>query len=453
MFITVTGMGYVGLVTGACLAYLGNRVCCYDCDKNKIDKLKNGIVSVYERGLKELTKISMDAGLLTFTNDPVDAYKNAEVIIIAVGTPPLETGKPDLGSIDSVARQIGKELNTKKYTVIINKSTVPVGTWKRISSILKSEADDKHDHFGLVSNPEFLREGNAISDTLYPSRIVLGSCSRRAVETVKKLYDSILCQNIQENRAMISKPHGFTKTELIETTPTSAEMIKYASNAFLAAKISFINEIANICDLVGADITVVSKGIGLDPRIGKDFLKAGIGWGGSCFGKDIAALIHTAEINSYHPELIGAVMQVNYRQRLLLIARLKETIGDLKGSTIGILGLSFKPETSDLRDAPSIDIIKRLLEQGALIKAYDPASMENCREQHPELPLSYAKDALEAASGADALVIVTDWEEFRKLNPDRIKRVMKKAVIIDGRNMLEPGRFIEKGFTYRGIGR
>jgi UDPglucose 6-dehydrogenase len=454
MNVVVVGMGYVGLVTGACLSHFGNRVFCFDLDSAKIDKLNNGILPIYEKGLKELIQAGTKSGLLLFTSDPASVSNHPDVIIIAVGTPPLATGEPDLSGITSAAKQIGSWLNRQYFTVIVNKSTAPVGTCGMITRIIQSEpANVKEGCFAVISNPEFLREGSAVSDTLYPSRIVVGASSQPAVEIISALYRPITEQSFDNTPLLPPKPQKFQGVELIVTTPVNAEMIKYASNAFLAAKISFINDIANICERIGADVAVIARGMGLDPRIGKDFLKAGIGWGGSCFGKDIAALLHTARKNNYFPELIDAVVNVNKRQRLAVISKLEETTGDLRGRTIGLLGLAFKPNTNDLRDAPSIFIIKKLIEKGAKVKVYDPAAMENCKTNFPELNVNYEKSAVEAAEEADALIIVTDWEEFGSLDADKLKAVMRKAVIIDGRNILNPVKLVQKGFIYKGIGK
>lgn len=454
MNIVVVGMGYVGLVTGACLSHFGNKVFCFDLDSSKIDKLNKGILPIYENGLKELIQANTKSGLLLFTSDPASVFTPPDVIIIAVGTPPLDTGEPDLSGIASTATQIGKWLNKHKFTVIVTKSTVPVGTCAMINRIIRSETVKIEEGcFAVISNPEFLREGSAVSDTLYPSRIVVGSSSQPAAEIIRALYRPIIEQSFDNSPLLPPKPQKFQGVELIVTTPVNAEMIKYASNAFLAAKISFINDIANICERIGADVAVIARGMGLDPRIGKDFLKAGIGWGGSCFGKDIAALLHTARSNNYFPELIDAVVNVNKRQRLAVITKLEETTGDLRGRTIGLLGLAFKPNTNDLRDAPSIFIIKKLIEKGAKVKVYDPAAMENCKNNFPELNLTYEKSALAAAADADALIIVTDWEEFGSLDADKLKAVMRKAVIIDGRNIMDPVKLVGKGFIYKGIGK
>lgn len=451
MNVVVIGMGYVGLVTGACLSHFGNRVFCFDLDNSKTDRLNKGILPIYENGLKEIIQFNKKSGLLFFTSDPDRVPKAPDAVIIAVGTPPLETGEPDLSGIVSAAGQTGKWLNKHKFTVIVMKSTVPVGTCHRIAGIIRSERAEGH--FAVISNPEFLREGSAVSDTLYPNRIVIGASSQPAVETMRSLYEPIIEQSFDQTSLLPPRPQRFEGVELVVTTPVNAEMIKYASNAFLAAKISFINDIANICERIGADVSVIARGMGLDRRIGKDFLKAGIGWGGSCFGKDIAALLHTARENNYFPELIKAIVNVNTRQRLAVITKLEETTGDLKGRVIGLLGLSFKPNTNDLRDAPSLFIIEKLIEKGAQVKVYDPAAMENCKNIFPELSIQYEKSAVKAAENADALLIVTDWEEFGSLDLDQLKAVMRQAVIIDGRNMLDPVKLAEKGFIYKGIGK
>ncbi len=454
MNISVVGMGYVGLVTGACLASFGHKVFCYDRDPAKIERLTKKIVPVYEKGLKELVEVNVDSGQLLFTCSPKRAYQISDVIIIAVGTPALKTGEPDLSSFFSAARQIGKSLDPERFTVVVTKSTVPVGTWSKLTSILSSRKENGgQSHFGVVSNPEFLREGNALWDTVYPDRIVLGSCSQRSVKVMRDLYRPIIEQSFGNLPGIPPRPGQLKKVELIITTPVNAEMIKYAANAFLATKISFINEIANICERVGSDVTVISRGIGLDSRIGPEFLNAGIGWGGSCFGKDLASILHTAGNYGYFPQIIDAAVQVNTRQRQKIVQDLEELLGDLGGRTIGLLGLSFKPNTNDLRDAPSLEIISGLLEKGAVVKVYDPAAMDECKRQHPELIVTYERSALEAANDADALIIVTEWAEFRNLDCNQLKGVMKQAVIVDGRNIFDPRTLREKGFIYKGIGR
>jgi UDPglucose 6-dehydrogenase len=452
MIISVVGMGYVGLVTGACLASFGHKVFCYDRDPAKIESLKKKIVPVYEKGMKELVEANVDSGQLLFTSSPNPAFRISDVIIIAVGTPALKTGEPDLSSFFSATRQIGESLDPERFTVVVTKSTVPVGTWSKLASILGSQRGG-HSHFGVVSNPEFLREGNALWDTVYPDRIVIGACCQRSVKVIRDLYRPIIEQSFGNLPGIPPRPGHLKRVELIVTTPVNAEMIKYAANVFLATKISLINEIANICERVGADVTVVSRGVGLDHRIGPEFLKAGIGWGGSCFGKDLASILHTAGKYGYFPQIIDAAVQVNTRQRQKIVLDLEDLLGDLGGRTIGILGLSFKPNTNDLRDAPSLDIISGLLEKGAVVKVYDPVAMDECKRQHPELTVTYEYSAIKAASNADALVIVTEWEEFRNLDLKQLKGVMKQAVIVDGRNIFAPRAIRKEGFIYKGIGR
>ncbi len=477
MKVCVIGTGYVGLVTGTCLAYLGRSVVCVDIDERKIRMLQDGRSPIYEPGLQPLIAVGQQRGLLRFSVELKEAVKESEIIFIAVGTPPLPSGKPDLTAVESVARSIGLALDGARRRVIVNKSTVPIGSGNWVEMLIKEGLNDNpafqeqlaeyrnnknpnqrspalksEELFLVASNPEFLREGSAITDTLYPDRIVIGASDSYATERLRELYKPIIEQTFSPPPSA-PRPAGFTAVPVVTTDLASAEMIKYAANAFLATKISFANEIANLCERVGADITEVVRGFGLDNRIGPRFLNAGIGWGGSCFGKDVAALIDIAREYHYEPPLLAATVEVNRRQRLVAVQKLQETLKIIKGKTIGLLGLAFKPETDDLRDAPALTIATQLLEMGAKVRAYDPVAMEACRQQHPELKIEYAQSVLELAEDCDALVIVTEWEEFRHLDLERLAEVMRSKVIIDGRNLLDQTTVRQAGFKYRGIGR
>ncbi len=477
MKVCVIGTGYVGLVTGTCLAYLGRSVVCVDIDERKIRMLQEGRSPIYEPGLQSLISVGQQRGLLRFSVELEEAVKESEIIFIAVGTPPLPSGKPDLTAVESVARSIGLALDGSRRRVIVNKSTVPIGSGNWVEMLIKEGLNDNPSYqaqlaeyrnnnnpnrrsptlkseklFLVASNPEFLREGSAITDTLYPDRIVIGASDSYATERLRELYKPIIEQTFSPPPSA-PRPAGFTAVPVVTTDLASAEMIKYAANAFLATKISFANEIANLCERVGADITEVVRGFGLDNRIGPRFLNAGIGWGGSCFGKDVAALIDIAREYHYEPSLLAATVEVNRRQRLVAVQKLQETLKIIKGKTIGLLGLAFKPETDDLRDAPALTIASQLLEMGAKVRAYDPVAMEACQQQHPELKIEYAQSVLEMAEDCDAVVIVTEWEEFRHLDLDRLAEVMRSKVIIDGRNILDRAAVHQAGFKYRGIGR
>ena len=433
MNICVVGTGYVGLVTGTCFAEFGVNVVCVDKDKNKIDKLNNGIIPIYEPGLEELVKKNVKDNRLSFTTDIDKAINDSLVVFIAVGTPPKDDGSADLSYVESVARSIARKLNG--YKVIVTKSTVPVGTGEKIRKIIL-EINKKQENFDIVSNPEFLREGSAIEDFMRPNRVVIGASGERAVEIMKELYRPLY---------LIEAPFVITNVE-------SAEMIKYASNAFLATKISFINEIANICERVGADIHAVAKGMGLDHRIGSKFLHPGPGYGGSCFPKDTQAIAQIARENNYTFEVVEAVVNVNKKQKERMIEKIVKMVDELKGKTISILGLSFKPNTDDMRDAPSVDIINGLLKLGAKIKAYDPVAMDEARKIFND-DIKYCKDSYDAAEGSDALVLITEWNQFRSLDMSKIKGLLKSPVIIDLRNVYEPQKMKELGIRYTGVGR
>ena len=427
--VAVVGAGYVGLTTAACLADLGNDVVVVDIDAAKIAALKKYHVPFFEPGMTELVERNAKAGRLCFTTDYSDAVPGAEYAVIAVSTPEGEGGEADLSAVESAARAIARAMDGP--LVIVNKSTVPPLTGDMVSRVVRDE-NGKYPA-EVVSNPEFLREGNAIADFMKPDRVVIGSHNREAAEKVAKLYEPL-------DAPVLITPNIYT-----------AEMVKYASNAFLAARISFINEIARICERVDADAKLVAEGMGLDKRIGPSFLDAGIGWGGSCFPKDVKALAALAERFDYHPEMLHAVMDINRDQRMLVIEKLRERLDTLQGKEIALLGLAFKPNTDDMREAPSIDIAKVLLSAGANVRAYDPAAIERARALIPEI--SYATDVYAMAGGADALVVITEWNEFRQLDMARIKSSMRTAVIVDGRNIYDPATMRALGFDYRGIGR
>jgi UDPglucose 6-dehydrogenase len=427
--VAVIGAGYVGLTTAACLADLGNQVTVVDVDQVKIGLLRRGQIPFYEPGMGELVERNAKAGRLAFTTSYADAVPGAEYAIIAVSTPEGEGGEADLSYVEAAAASIADAMDGS--LVVVNKSTVPPLTGDMVSAVLKRR-NSEHDA-AVVSNPEFLREGSAIQDFMHPDRVVVGSHDREAAEKVARLYAPL------ETPILIT-PNIYT-----------AEMVKYASNAFLATRISFINEIALISERVGADAKLVAEGLGLDKRIGSSFLDAGIGYGGSCLPKDVAALAAVAEGFNYHPELLHAVMDINRDQRMLVIDKLRECLEELPGRVIGLLGLAFKPNTDDMREAPSVDIAKVLLAAGADVRAYDPAAMERSRMLLPEV--EYLKDAYQVAAGADALVLITEWNEFRQLDMARVKQLMRRPVIVDGRNIYDPSAMRGLGFTYRGIGR
>jgi UDPglucose 6-dehydrogenase len=447
MQVSVIGTGYVGLVTGACLAQIGHHVICVDNNEAKVALMQSGKTPIYEPGLEEIIQNTMQAGRLEFTTDLGAGVAHGEILFIAVGTPPLPSGESDTRYVEAVARGIGTHLNGG-YKVIVNKSTVPIGSGDWVRRIVMDGVADRQDTitgFDVVSNPEFLREGAAVYDTFNPDRIVLGSQSDRAIALMQELYAPIVNRQFADDSSLPPVP-------VVVTDLSSAEMIKYAANAFLATKISFINEIANICDRVGADVTQVAQGIGLDTRIGSKFLQAGIGWGGSCFPKDVAALIHTASDYGYKAELLQAAVTVNQRQRGLAIEKLQQVLKILKGKTIGLLGLTFKPNTDDMRDTPAVDLIEQLLRLGAKVKAHDPIVRSN--GEHSALAdVILASDPQQLAEDCDALVLVTDWSQFRQLDYAQLAQRMSTPILIDGRNCLDPVQLEQSGFYYIGIGR
>ena len=427
------GTGYVGLVSGACLADFGNAVHCVDIDEGRIALLRSGGIPIYEPGLKELVSRNVDSLRLRFTTDIAEGVEGSDVVFIAVGTPPKADGSADLSHVFAVAEGIAKHLND--YKVIVTKSTVPVGTTREIAAFIKAKAAPDAE-FDVVANPEFLREGSAVEDFMRPNRVVIGAETERAKDLMKKVY----------------RPLYLIETPILITDLETAELVKHASNAFLATKISFVNEIAAISELVGANIDDVSKGMGLDGRIGSKFLHAGIGFGGSCLPKDISSLIHIASSRGYEPGIVRAIFDLNDGLPARAIAKLKEELGILRGKEICILGLAFKPNTDDLRDAPSIRVIKGLLEEGARIRVFDPVAMENFKKTVP-VEVAYCKNAYEAAERSDAVMLVTEWNEFRQLDLPRLKESMRVPVFIDCRNVYKPDRMFEHGFRYRSFGR
>jgi len=458
MRVTVIGTGYVGTVTGACLAYLGHRVTCVDVDAAKIASLQRGELPIYEPHLSELLREAGARGGIDFTTELSPAAAESDIIFIAVGTPPGPGGEANLSYLESAARGIGAAMDAERFRVVVNKSTVPVGSGNLVEALLREgirdtrPSEEKQIHFGVASNPEFLREGCAIADSLYPERIVLGAEDEHTLETLRALYRPLIEQRF-DPPPYLPRPAGVASVPLVATTLTSAEMIKYAANTFLATKIGFANEIANICERVGADAKEVMAGIGLDSRIGSRFLNAGLGWGGSCFGKDIQSLLHTAAEYGYQARLLEAALAVNHAQRQIVIQRLQEKLFILKGRTIALLGLAFKPDTDDLRDAPSLQIAERLLQLGARVKAYDPIAMPACRAQNPDLKIQYCDSALDAVRDADAAVLVTEWAEFRTLDLAQVAACMQQPILVDGRNLYDPEAALRAGLDYTGIGR
>ena len=427
--ICVIGVGYVGIVTAACFADLGNRVIALDIMEEKIEGLKRGVMPIYEPGLQELIERNMRTGRLTFTTSYPEGLEGSEFVFIAVGTPSGVDGEADLRYVAASARAIAENMTAP--LIVINKSTVPVGTGDWVSDIIRSN-QPKPIPFSVVSCPEFLREGSAISDFMQPHRTVLGSLDKDAAAKVAQLHLPL-------------------RAPIVITDLRTAEMIKYASNAFLATKISFINEIANVCEALGADVKEVAAGMGYDRRIGPMFLDAGLGYGGSCFPKDVKALAYMAEQMGRHPQLLHAVMEINDDRRPMLVEHLKEMLGNLQGKTIGLLGLSFKPNTDDMRDAPSITVAEMLLANGASVFAYDPVAMDIARPLIADVKMS--DDPYSMAEGCDALIVITEWNEFKQLDLEKIKGLMKKAIILDGRNIYDPNLMSKLGFQYRGMGR
>jgi len=430
MKICIVGTGYVGLVTGTCLSDFGLEVICVDKDSEKIKMLNSGKVPIYEPNLEDLIEKNVKAGRLSFTTDIEKGIKESKAIFIAVGTPPNHDGSANLSQIEEVAKEIAPYINN--YKVIVNKSTVPVGTAAKIKEIINSSSPSP---FDVVSNPEFLREGSAIYDFTHPDKIVIGTTSDKALKIMQKIY----------------RPLYLINTPFVITNSETAELIKYACNAFLATKITFINEIANLCEKVGADVHQIIKAMGLDGRISPKFLHPGPGYGGSCFPKDTRALCSIAESFSYEFKSLKAVVSANVRQRELMVEKIKYLLKDLKGKTIGILGLAFKQNTDDIRESPSIDIIQLLLKEGANIRCFDPLAIDNTKKILPDI--IYCENEYDAVLGSDALVVATEWNQFRNLDLLKIKELLKAPILIDLRNLYEPAQVKELGFIYEGVGR
>ena len=435
MNIAIVGTGYVGLVSGTCFAEMGAHVTCVDVDAQKIEKLKNGIMPIYEPGLEELVKRNVGFEGLKFTTDLTEVLDDVEVVFSAVGTPPDEDGSADLKYVLAVARQFGQHIN--KYTILVTKSTVPVGTAKKVKAAIQEELDKRGVDvpFDVASNPEFLKEGAAIKDFMSPDRVVVGTESEKAKEVMTRLYRPLMLQNLR----------------VIFMDIPSAEMTKYAANAMLATRISFMNDIANLCERVGANVDSVRKGIGTDCRIGKKFLYAGCGYGGSCFPKDVKALMHTGIDNGYHMEVIEAVERVNEKQKSIVYDKIIKAVGDVQGKTIAIIGLSFKPETDDMREAPALVVIDKLLKDGATVRVFDPIAMDECKRRIGDT-VTYCKNMYDAADGADVFALLTEWRQFRMPSWNVIRKVMNGNVIVDGRNIYDRQELEEQGFVYTRIG-
>ena len=435
MNIAIVGTGYVGLVSGTCFAEMGAHVTCVDVDTQKIEKLKNGVMPIYEPGLEELVKRNVEYGRLQFTTDLTEVLDDVEVVFSAVGTPPDEDGSADLKYVLAVARQFGQNIN--KYTILVTKSTVPVGTAKKVKTAIQEELDKRGVDvpFDVASNPEFLKEGAAIKDFMSPDRVVVGTESEKAKDVMTRLYKPFLINNFR----------------VIFMDIPSAEMTKYAANAMLATRISFMNDIANLCERVGANVDAVRKGIGADARIGTKFLYAGCGYGGSCFPKDVKALMHTGIDNGYHMEVIEAVERVNEKQKSIVYDKIIRAVGCVKGKTIAIVGLSFKPETDDMREAPALVVIDKLLNDGATVRVFDPIAMDECKRRIGDT-VTYCKNMYDAADGADVFALMTEWRQFRLPSWNVIKKVMNGNVIVDGRNIYDRQEVEEQGFVYTRIG-
>ena len=432
MHIAVIGTGYVGLVTGACFAEFGVEVTCVDVDKKKIDGLNNGIIPIYEPGLDKIVIKNAKAGRLHFTTDIKTAVEQALVVFLAVGTPPMEDGSPDMSYYYGAAKDIAEAMNG--YKVLVTKSTVPVGTGEKLRAYV-TENLKTDTRFGVASNPEFLREGAAIEDFMRPDRVVIGSNEEDAIAIMKDLY----------------RPLYLIETPIVITSLEAAELIKYAANAFLATKITFINEIANLCDAIGCDVHDVARGMGMDKRIGSKFLHPGPGYGGSCFPKDTRAFTKVGDKYNVETSVVDAVIAANEFQRQAMVPKIEKLVGDFNGKRVGVLGLSFKPETDDMRESPAIDIIREIQQRGATIRAYDPVAMDEAKHSLPDI--EYATDEYDAIKDADILVIVTEWNQFRALDMERVKSLLKSPKIADLRNIYEPKDMREFGFEYIGVGR
>lgn len=435
MNIAIVGTGYVGLVSGTCFAEMGAHVTCVDVDAQKIEKLKNGIMPIYEPGLEELVKRNAEVGRLKFTTDLTEVLDDVEVVFSAVGTPPDEDGSADLKYVLAVARQFGQHIN--KYTILVTKSTVPVGTAKKVKAAIQEELDRRGVNvpFDVASNPEFLKEGAAIKDFMSPDRVVVGTESEKATKVMTRLYKPFLINNFR----------------VIFMDIPSAEMTKYAANAMLATRISFMNDIANLCERVGANVDSVRKGIGTDSRIGSKFLYAGCGYGGSCFPKDVKALVHTGLDHGYHMEVIEAVERVNEKQKSIVYDKIVKAVGDVKGKTVALLGLAFKPETDDMREAPALVVIDKLLQAGATVRVFDPIAINECQRRIGDT-VTYCKDMYDACDGADVLALMTEWRQFRMPSWNVIQKVMRGNIVVDGRNIYDRHELEDLGFIYTRIG-
>ena len=433
--IAIVGTGYVGLVSGTCFAEMGAHVTCVDVDAQKIQKLKDGIMPIYEPGLEELVKRNVEFERLKFTTDLTEVLDDVEVVFSAVGTPPDEDGSADLKYVLAVAKQFGQHIN--KYTILVTKSTVPVGTAKKVKAAIQAELDKRGVNvpFDVASNPEFLKEGAAIKDFMSPDRVVVGTESEKAKEVMTRLYKPFLINNFR----------------VIFMDIPSAEMTKYAANAMLATRISFMNDIANLCERVGANVDSVRKGIGTDTRIGNKFLYAGCGYGGSCFPKDVKALLHTGLDNGYHMEVIEAVERVNEKQKSIVYDKIMKAVGDVKGKTVAVVGLAFKPETDDMREAPALVVINRLLKDGATVRVFAPVAMDECKRRIGDA-VTYCKNMYDAADGADVFALMTEWRQFRMPSWNVIKKVMTGNIVVDGRNIYDRQELEENGFVYTRIG-
>ena len=435
MNIAIVGTGYVGLVSGTCFAEMGAHVTCVDVDAQKIQKLKDGMMPIYEPGLEELVKRNVEYGRLQFTTDLTEVLDEVEVVFSAVGTPPDEDGSADLKYVLAVARQFGQ--NIHKYTILVTKSTVPVGTAQKVKAAIQDELKKRGVDvpFDVASNPEFLKEGAAIKDFMSPDRVVVGTESEKAKEVMTRLYRPLMLQNFR----------------VIFMDIPSAEMTKYAANAMLATRISFMNDIANLCERVGANVDSVRKGIGTDTRIGSKFLYAGCGYGGSCFPKDVKALVHTGLDNDYHMEVIEAVERVNEKQKSIIYDKIIKAVGDVRGKTIAIIGLAFKPETDDMREAPALVVIDKLLKDGASVRVFDPVAMDECKRRIGDA-VTYCKNMYDASDGADVFALMTEWRQFRMPSWNVIRKVMSGNVVVDGRNIYDRSELEELGFIYTRIG-
>ena len=432
MHIAVIGTGYVGLVTGACFAEFGVDVTCVDVDESKIEKLNNGKIPIYEPGLDQIVEKNVKAGRLHFTTEIGTAVEGARVVFLAVGTPPKADGSPDMSFYQQAALDVAQAMND--YKVLVTKSTVPIGTGKWLREFVAANLKGPTD-FGVASNPEFLREGAAIDDFMRPDRVVIGSNEDEAIEVMKELY----------------RPLYLIETPIVITSLEAAELIKYAANAFLATKITFINEVANLCDAIGCDVHDVARGMGMDNRIGRKFLHPGPGYGGSCFPKDTRALTTVADQFGVETRIVDAVIEANERQRDAMLPKIERLVGDLKGKKIGVLGLSFKPETDDMRESPAIEIIHAMIKRGATVRAFDPVAMDEAR--HFINGVEYAVDEYDAIDGADALVIITEWNQFRALDMEKVKQMLTAPKVVDLRNIYEPADMRALGFDYVGVGR